>query len=248
MTAPALVGDVTVNFPQSIASGFGNFANFQGRASRSEFWFWALFSWIVAAVVAGFDIDWLTSVIPLIFLLPSLSVGVRRLHDTGSSGASLLLGLIPVVGPFILLAKFVQAGTPGKNQYGNNPLGVYGSDYYQSQQYLPTMGQRAALPAPSTFPGYGFNFGHDAAAEPVPVRAATDEWSQQFSRLQAHAPLPVAEVPDVYKKHFFTEEELRQLRAGRSQAVLLTDDATGDFYLATVTWTGSTFTEVPLNL
>ena len=51
-------------------------------------------------------------------LLPTLAVSVRRLHDTDRSGWWLLLGLIPIIGNLILLWWYIQAGTPGDNEYG----------------------------------------------------------------------------------------------------------------------------------
>jgi len=131
-----------VNFAQSIVSGFTNYANFRGRASRSEFWFWVLFSWIATAVVTRFGIGWLTSIASLVLVLPSLAVGVRRLHDTGSSAFTLLLGLIPLAGPVILLVKMLQSSTPGQNQYGKDPLEISPFSYHQSQQHLAEMGQQ----------------------------------------------------------------------------------------------------------
>jgi len=249
MTTAALVGVNNVNFPQAIGNGFSKFVDFHGRASRSEFWFWALFAWIAsgglwASTSQGEFMTTIFSIISAVLFLPSLAVAVRRLHDTGKSALYLLMNLIPVAGPFIFLAAMLKQSTPGENQYGANPLGVYSADYYQSRQYLPSMGQTAQLPAPSTFPGYGFNF-EAAHGEPVPVQARqTDEWSQQFNKLQQQAR---RDVPDVYRKHYFTESELHALRAGLSQAVLL-DDGSGDLYLAEVTWDGSKFIENRLGI
>jgi uncharacterized membrane protein YhaH (DUF805 family) len=66
-----------------------------------------------------------TSVPALVYalavLLPSLAVGVRRLHDTSRSGAWILIALIPVIGPIVLLVFTVQPGTVGPNVYGPDP-------------------------------------------------------------------------------------------------------------------------------
>jgi len=244
-----------VNLPQSIANGFSNYLGFHGRASRAEFWYWLLFAGIMnfgaADLAARFDtvqtFSTISGLITLALLLPTIAVAVRRLHDSGKAGSYLLLGLIPVVGPFLLLAAMLQPSMSGANIYGENPVGDYGADYYQSQQYLPPSMSRAQLPQPLQF-GYGFP-GVDLRAEPdlepVPVRTATDDWSRQFNQLKAQARL---DVPDEYKKHYFTETELRELRAGRPQVVLLEDAGVQDFYLASVTWNGANFDEERLDL
>lgn len=247
-----------MNFPQAIGSGFRNYVNFSGRSSRSEFWFWTLFTWILTGGWAsslaegagntlftyGDGPSTVVSLISLALLLPTLAVTVRRLHDTGKSPLFLLWGLVPVVGWFIMLMALVKPSIPGDNQYGPNPLGVYSSDYYQSQQYLPTMGQRAELPAPSTFPGYGFNFGQHPEPEAVPVAREADNWAQQFNKLHQQAS---RDVPEMFRNHYFTDVELKALRAGHGQAVLL-EDASGDFYLAEVAWNGREFTEQRLDI
>lgn len=60
----------------------------------------------------------------LALLVPSLSVGARRLHDTGRSGWWQLLMLIPLIGAIILIVFLVLDSTPGDNKYGPNPKGV----------------------------------------------------------------------------------------------------------------------------
>ena len=108
------------------------YADFHGRARRSEYWFFFLFT--VLASLVGSILDGLfglrggpyggtgpiQGLIQLALLLPGLAVGARRLHDTGRSGWWLLIGLIPVVGWIILLVFFVQDSQPD-NQYGPNP-------------------------------------------------------------------------------------------------------------------------------
>ena len=54
-------------------------------------------------------------------LIPSLAVGVRRLHDSGNSGWMMLVGLIPLVGGIWLLVLFCQDSQPGANRWGANP-------------------------------------------------------------------------------------------------------------------------------
>jgi uncharacterized membrane protein YhaH (DUF805 family) len=115
------------------------YADFHGRARRSEYWFFVLFSAIVSIVggildaIFGFR-GWaygstgpIQSLLQLALLLPSLAVGARRLHDTGRSGWWLLIGLVPIVGWIILLVFFLQ-DSQAANQHGPNPKAV-GSAY-----------------------------------------------------------------------------------------------------------------------
>ena len=108
-----------------------NYVNFQGRARRKAFWMFALFN-IIAIVVltfvegfiglrgeSGYGI--LSGLYSLAVILPALALAVRRLHDTGRTGWWILIGLIPLVGPIVLLVFYVQDSQPGANQYGPNP-------------------------------------------------------------------------------------------------------------------------------
>jgi uncharacterized membrane protein YhaH (DUF805 family) len=60
----------------------------------------------------------------LAMLIPSISVGVRRLHDTDRSGWWLLLGLIPVIGAIVLIVFYLLDSQPGENRFGPNPKAV----------------------------------------------------------------------------------------------------------------------------
>jgi uncharacterized membrane protein YhaH (DUF805 family) len=97
------------------------YANFSGRAIRSEYW-WFVLAYIIAYLVLAI-VDYvlgaqlLTAILSLALLIPSIAVGVRRLHDLDKSGWWLLLGLIPIVG-LILIYWFCQPGTPGANRFG----------------------------------------------------------------------------------------------------------------------------------
>ncbi len=107
------------------------YADFSGRARRSEYWYFALVNIIISFVLGlvdsiigttssgGFGI--LGGIYSLAILVPSIAVGVRRLHDTGRSGWWLLIGLIPIIGAIVLLVFVVQDSQPGSNQWGPNP-------------------------------------------------------------------------------------------------------------------------------
>ena len=73
-----------MNFQTAIRSGFNNYANFKGRATRAEYWWWALFSLIVQIVTSGQNA--IGDLIGLVILLPSVAVTIRRLHDTNRRG------------------------------------------------------------------------------------------------------------------------------------------------------------------
>jgi uncharacterized membrane protein YhaH (DUF805 family) len=118
-----------MGFGQAISSGFSNYVNFSDRACRSEFWFWMLAYYIGLAVVAVIDYGVLgTSAISGLYMLavflPTLAVGIRRLHDLDRTGWWILLGLIPLIGPIILIVWFCSRGTAGPNRFGPDPLGA----------------------------------------------------------------------------------------------------------------------------
>lgn len=105
------------------------YMEFNGRASRSEYWYFMLgymIVYIVLSIVGGLISQTvsmvLVSLLCLGVLLPSLAVGVRRLHDLNKSGWWLLIALVPLIGSLILLYFFIQKGTDGPNQYGADPL------------------------------------------------------------------------------------------------------------------------------
>ena len=115
-----------MTFGTSIATCFSKYVNFQGRASRSEFWWFALFVFLVyfiAIIIDGaIDQSIVQPIAGLALFLPSLSVQVRRLHDTDKSGWWSLLGIIPLIGSIILLIMCVFEGTPGTNRFGEDPI------------------------------------------------------------------------------------------------------------------------------
>jgi uncharacterized membrane protein YhaH (DUF805 family) len=113
------------------------YADFSGRARRSEYWFWVLFYLIVQAIASIIDnilgtrnssgTGLVTSIASLALLVPWLAVSARRLHDTGRSGWWTLLWIIPIVGWIILIVWWAQDGQ-GENKYGPSPKG-YGQEY-----------------------------------------------------------------------------------------------------------------------
>ena len=106
-----------MTFGESIGTCFKKYATVEGRASRSEYWWFFLFNVIVQ--VAGHIIggQMLAGLVTLALLLPGVGVGGRRLHDVGRSAWWLLIGLIPLIGALVLIYWFVQPSA-GSNQYG----------------------------------------------------------------------------------------------------------------------------------
>jgi len=125
-----------MNFGQAVKSAFTKFAVFKGRASRSEYWYFALFANISPYLMAylamyirnqsysnlyynlSFFIVYTGIAVLIASLIPSLACAVRRLHDTGHSGGALFLGLIPIIGSIILFVWLISPGEPVVNKYG----------------------------------------------------------------------------------------------------------------------------------
>ncbi|WP_448586793.1 DUF805 domain-containing protein [Thermaurantiacus sp.] len=116
-----------MGFEAAVRRVFGKYADFSGRAPRSEYWWWQLFTLLAAAALsvadtALFSVPFLGPVFSIGILLPSLAVSVRRLHDLDRSGWFLLIALIPLIGALVLLVWFVSRGTGGPNRFGPDPL------------------------------------------------------------------------------------------------------------------------------
>lgn len=135
-----------MGFIEAVKYNFQHYADFKGRAQRSQYWWWFLFVVLTNAIfstidsAAGWDIiqlpDMEGTTVPvevsgfgplasiwfIALLLPNIAVGVRRLHDTGKSGWWLLLNLLCCIGSIILLIWYLLPGNKGENRYGADPL------------------------------------------------------------------------------------------------------------------------------
>lgn len=85
------------------------FADFEGLATRSEFWWFALFVFIVNAILSKVSFT-LGGIFALAMLVPYLAVGARRLRDTDRNPLWLLIGLVPLVGIIVLIVFWAQPG------------------------------------------------------------------------------------------------------------------------------------------
>ena len=99
---------------------FQKYIDFEGRARRKELWTFVLVN-IVLSVIINAISGLLGTLFSLAILLPSIAVGVRRLHDTGRTGWWLLIGFIPLIGLIVLIYFYIQESETGPNQYGANP-------------------------------------------------------------------------------------------------------------------------------
>ncbi len=98
-----------------------NYCNFNGRSSRSEFWWYFLFTFILGTILGFLVSNTIVSIISLLLLLPGLGLAVRRLHDIDKSGWWVLISLIPLVGGIILIVWAAKDSQPTPNQYGPVP-------------------------------------------------------------------------------------------------------------------------------
>ena len=111
------------------------YADFNGRARRKEYWMFFLFNMVFAVLASLIDSSAGTAnfvsgsglfqnIYSLVVFVPGLAVGVRRLHDIGKSGWMLLLAFIPLIGAIWLLVLFATNSKEGTNKWGQNPKEV----------------------------------------------------------------------------------------------------------------------------
>lgn len=150
--APQIPTPADLSFGAAIREVFSKYGVFRGRATRSEYWWWQLFAFLVCAlpflvgmvisVVAGaqqgaygtdpdglFALSGLFMIVGLLtglaLVVPNLAVSVRRLHDMDLSGWLYLIILVPTVGSIILVVMFLMPSKPHPNQFGLPPAVRY---------------------------------------------------------------------------------------------------------------------------
>ena len=119
-----------MSFADAVRTCLTKYVVFTGRARRSEYWWFVLFSAIVNLVAGILDAalgtdyyrggGWISTIASLALLLPSLAVAIRRLHDTSRTGWWILIGLVPIIGWIVLIVFYVQ-DSHADNEYGPNP-------------------------------------------------------------------------------------------------------------------------------
>jgi uncharacterized membrane protein YhaH (DUF805 family) len=152
-------------FPDAVKICFNKYVDFNGRARRSEFWWWVLFTVLLGIVASIIDAilgtgsssgtGLIQGIAQLAVLLPSLAVGARRLHDTGRSGWWQLLWIAIIVGWIFLIIWFCE-DSHSDNQYGPSPKGAGadgaggpgGPGYGQPPQAPPSGPDYGQPPAP----------------------------------------------------------------------------------------------------
>lgn len=116
-----------MTFTDAVKDGFAHYVDFKGRASRRAYWWWFLFTIVVAIALQIMDgiifseSMLVTIVVWLGLILPSISVAIRRLHDTDRSGWWILIWFVPIIGFIVLLVFYLLKSDPIDNRYGPPP-------------------------------------------------------------------------------------------------------------------------------
>ena len=101
------------------------YAQFNGRATRSEYWYFILINAVIGVILTVIDqaigANLLYTIYSLALFIPSIAVTTRRLHDAGKSGWWQLILLIPILGFIILVIFLTKDSIPAFNEYGPNP-------------------------------------------------------------------------------------------------------------------------------
>ncbi|TFZ00268.1 DUF805 domain-containing protein [Ramlibacter humi] len=107
-----------MDFKQSVLHCLrDNYAQFEGRAGRPEFWWFMLACLLASTLPAALNLTWLGLLLNLALCVPCMAAGSRRLHDIGKSGWLQLLWLIPVAGWAVLVFWLAQP-SDGANDFG----------------------------------------------------------------------------------------------------------------------------------
>lgn len=114
-----------LSFTDAVKIFYSKSFNFHGRANRAEYWWSALYQAIIllggslfVTVTESSFFYGIYLLIILISLVPSLSISIRRLHDTDKSGFFILLSLIPYIGSIIIIILMAMRGDEEKNRFG----------------------------------------------------------------------------------------------------------------------------------
>ena len=117
-----------MSFFEAIAAALRNYVNFTERAGRAEYWYWVLPVFIINLILGIADerlnpgtsfgaLSWVTMIVFLATVLPTIAVSIRRLHDIDRGGGWILLWFT-VIGGLVLIYWACRHGTPGPNRFG----------------------------------------------------------------------------------------------------------------------------------
>lgn len=109
-----------MTFSESIQICFSKYADFNGRAKRPEYWWFALFTFLVTIALSMVS-DIVSGIFSLAIILPTIAAAARRLHDTDRSGWWQLIVLLPIIGVIVLIVFLAQEGSSESNQFGEVP-------------------------------------------------------------------------------------------------------------------------------
>ena len=116
-----------MSFMDATKSGIGKSFTFSSRSSRSEYWWWMLAGilfQIICTIIAVLGNVGVAAIFPILLVLPTTTMIVRRLHDFEKSGWWLLIVLIPLIGILYLIYLFIQEGDMNENIYGRVPTNI----------------------------------------------------------------------------------------------------------------------------
>ena len=124
-----MVGQPRLSFMEAVSKAINGITDYNTRSRRSELWFWVLFDFLVSFVIililGLININILTkigsAIVSIASFVVALPLAIRRLHDIGKSGWYILIGLIPIVGAFILLYLYIKDSQMESNDYGPSP-------------------------------------------------------------------------------------------------------------------------------
>jgi uncharacterized membrane protein YhaH (DUF805 family) len=109
-----------MNIQESVTVCLKKYVEFDGRASRSELW-WFILAQVIVGIIANTLHPTLGGIVSLLLFLPTIAVGARRLHDINKTGWLQLVGIIPIIGWILVIYWFVQPTQPEGNKYGEPP-------------------------------------------------------------------------------------------------------------------------------
>ena len=144
----------SVSFGGAIASFYKNYATFSGRATRAEYW-WVYLYTFLATLVLAFAFFPLAIVFLLANIVPNLALTVRRLHHVGKGGGCIFISCVPFIGGIWLLVLLLT-GSEGDNRFGPNPFGLsnapsnnpYGAPQMPQNPYQQPQGNPFNAPQP----------------------------------------------------------------------------------------------------